>query len=102
MSYASPWAMGAERGPQACFAFMSSTSPWAIGLTLARKHALFYFARGLCAPFLWLHAYCWLVAKNRRIQLQHARAHVFRWLCVCVCVYVCVCGSVCMHVAGVL
>ena len=67
---------------------------------MARRHALFDFARGLCGPFLWLRTCCWLVAKNHSIQLQYARAHVFRWLPVCACVRVC--GSECMYVAGVL
>jgi len=34
----------------------------------ARRHALFLFARGLCAPCLWLCACCWLVANNHSIQ----------------------------------
>ena len=33
---------------------------------MARRHALFYFARGLCAPFLWLCAGRWLVAAQGR------------------------------------
>jgi len=64
------------------------------------RHALLLFARGLCAPCLWLCGCCWLVAKNHSLQLQYARAHVFRMLPVCVCVRVC--GGVCMYVAGAL
>ena len=70
-------------------------------LTLASRHALFLFASGLCAPCLWLCGFCWLVAKDHSIHsihLQHARAHVFRMLPVCVCE--CVCCDVCMYGAG--
>ena len=76
--------------------------PPALGLqvlTLARMHALLLFARGLCAPCLWLCGYYWLVAKDHSIQLQqHARAHVFRTLPVFVCVSVWC--DVCMYGAG--
>jgi len=65
-------------------------------LTSALRHALFLFARGLCAPCLWLCACCWLVAKNHSKQLQYARAHVFRMLPICVCVCECVVVYVCM------
>ena len=58
-------------------------------LTLARRHALFYFARGLCGHFLKLLACCFLVAKNHSVCA-----------CACVslvnCACVRVCGSTCV------
>ena len=66
---------------------------------MARRHVLFFFARGpLCALCLWLCGCCWLVAKDHSIQLQHACAHVFCMLPVCVCE--CVFSDVCMYGAG--
>ena len=64
-------------------------------LTLARRHAFFLFARGLCAPCLWLCGYCWLVAKDHSLQLHH-QARAMLPVCVCVSVY----RDVCVYGAG--
>jgi len=87
------WCRARPVGMLCTYVFPPALELWV--LTLARRHALFYFARGLCNPFLWLRACCWLVAKNHSIQLQHACAHAFRWLPVCVCACVWRCMYVC-------
>jgi len=55
-------------------------------LTLARRHALFHFARGLCGHFLKLLACCWLVAKYHSV-CACACVSLVNCVCVCACVW---------------